>query len=156
MRRPGWDDIYMRFASVLSERSTCDRLKVGCVIVSEDNNKVLSLGYNGGPAKVSNGCLSSEPGKCGHLHAEINALIKLDYNDPCRKKAYVTTQPCYMCAVALVNAKVSEVIYQEAYRLTDGLKLLTDAGIAVRQYTPSSTYGDDEPDFSKTKEEETR
>lgn len=132
--RPSWDQVYMEFARHLAERSTCGRLKVGCVIVSSDNNKVLSLGYNGGPEKVSNDCLSDQPGQCGHLHAEINALIKLDYNDPVRKKVYVTTQPCYMCAVALVNAKVSEVVYREPYRLEDGLQLLRQAGISVRQF----------------------
>jgi dCMP deaminase len=132
--RPSWDEVWMGLATTLALRSTCDRLSVGCVIVTMDNQSVLGVGYNGGPKGISNECLSSEPGKCGHLHAEINALIKSDYSSPnAGKKMYVTNQPCYMCAVAIINANILEVIYKEPYRLVDGLELLQRAGIKVRK-----------------------
>lgn len=127
--RPSWDDVWMGLAKSLSLRSTCSRLQVGCVVVTADNQKVLGVGYNGGPKGISNECLSLEPGACGHLHAEVNALIKADYTSPTDKKMYVTTQPCYPCAVAIINANVKEVFYDKAYRLTDGLELLQKAGI---------------------------
>lgn len=79
--RPSFDDIYMRFTIDLARRSTCSRSRVGCIIVSEENDMPLSIGYNGGAKGEFNECLSSEPGKCGHLHAEINAIIKLNYRD---------------------------------------------------------------------------
>lgn len=138
MNRPSWDECWMSLAVALSHRSTCSRLHVGCVIVSADNARVLGVGYNGGPEGGFNDCLSDEPGKCGHLHAEINALIKTNATDrPAR--AYVTTQPCGQCAVALVNAHISEVIFRTPYRLTDGLEILNRARIKTRQFIMEDT-----------------
>ena len=136
--RPSFLSIYMEFARSLSRRSTCSRNKVGCVVVTEDFNRVLSVGYNGGPRGVFNDCLSEEPGKCGHLHAEINALIKRDYNDPARKIMLVTVLPCLLCSVAIVNAGISRVYYDKEYRLTDGLDVLQRAGIAVGPIEPNA------------------
>lgn len=129
--RPSWDEVWMDLATSLSLRSTCSRLQVGCVVVTADNQRVLGIGYNGGPKGISNECLSSEPGLCGHLHAEVNALIKADYTSTVPKKMYVTNQPCYQCAVAIVNADIREVVYRYPYRLTDGLELLEKAGVCL-------------------------
>lgn len=129
--RPSWDVVWMTLAETLGERSTCERLQVGCVVITEDNQRVLGVGYNGGPKGISNDCLSLEPGLCGHLHAEVNALIKADYTSPVKKKMYVTTQPCYQCAVAIINANIGEVVYLRPYRVTDGLELLERAGIKI-------------------------
>jgi dCMP deaminase len=131
--RPSWDDLWMRLAEDLARRSTCERLSVGCVVVSKDNTVVLGLGYNGGPMGLSNECLSLTPGNCGHLHAEINALIKTNYRDAASKKVYVTTEPCYGCAVALVNAGVREVVYRHEYRDHAGIGLLREAAVFVRK-----------------------
>lgn len=130
----------MRFAQLLARRSTCRRAQVGCVVVTEDNCRVLAVGYNGGAKGVFNDCLSDEPGKCGHLHSEINALIKLDHNDPAKKKLYTTTMPCLNCAVAIVNAGIHEVIYLTEYRLTEGVEILGRAGISVRKYSVDPIY----------------
>jgi dCMP deaminase len=132
--RPSFLSIYMQFAKLLSHRSTCSRNQVGCVVVTSDYNRVLSIGYNGGARGVFNECLSSEPGKCGHLHAEINALIKLDYNDPSKKIMLVTVMPCFSCSVAIVNAGMSEVLYAQEYRLTEGVELLKRSGINVSRF----------------------
>ena len=132
--RPNWDTIWMNFASDLALRSTCRRSSVGCVVVSTDNSTVLGLGYNGGPKGLNNDCLSDEPGKCGHLHAEINALLKANYRDAASRKAYLTLSPCLNCATALVNFGVEEVIYRDAYRDLSSLEVLRAAGIRVRQF----------------------
>lgn len=134
--RPDWDTIWMDFAGALALRSTCSRSSVGCVVVSTDNSTVLGLGYNGGPKGGNNACLSDEPGKCGHLHAEINALLKANYRDAAARKAYITLSPCLNCATALVNFGVEEVIYRDAYRDLSSLSVLTSAGIQVRQFDP--------------------
>lgn len=134
LSRPTFDQIYCNLASSLALRSTCSRLQVGCVIVSSDDERVLSIGYNGGAKGVFNDCLSQIPGQCGHAHAEINALVKLNYNDPCGKKLYVTTSPCFNCAVLIVNAGISEVIYIDEYRNREGLGLLEKAGIKTRKF----------------------
>lgn len=132
--RPAWVDIWIGLARQLSERSTCTRTRVGCVIVSADNQRVLAVGYNGGPRGIYNECLSSEPGKCGHLHAEINALIKCNTGDPAKKIMYTTLSPCYDCAIAIVNSGIYGVVYETQYRKTEGLDLLRKAGIFV--FTP--------------------
>lgn len=132
--RPSFDQIYIQMAILLAKRSTCSRSKVGCVIVSGDNSRVLSVGYNGGPKGLFNECQSEEPGKCAHLHAELNALLKLDYNDPSYKKMYVTMEPCQNCAIACINTGIKEIIYLNDYRLHDGILLLQRASIKTRQF----------------------
>lgn len=130
--RPSWDEVWSSFAMTISKRSIDPRFKVGAVIVTEDNTQVLSIGYNGDQAGGSNEVESLEPGQSGCIHAEINALIKLDYNNPKKKKMYVTLSPCKMCAKAIINAGINEVIYLEKYRDESGLMLLVDSNIAVR------------------------
>lgn len=133
--RPGWDEVWSSFAKIISMRSIDPRFKVGAVIVTEDNTQVLSVGYNGDQAGGSNEVESLEPGQSGCLHAEINALIKLDYNNPKKKKMYVTLSPCKMCAKAIVNANIFEVVYLEKYRDESGLNLLVNSGINVRSFS---------------------
>jgi len=132
--RPCWDEVWSSFALTISKRSIDPRFKVGAVIVTEDNTQVLSVGYNGDQAGGSNEVESLEPGQSGCIHAEINALIKLDYNNPKKKKMYVTLSPCKMCAKAIINAGISEVIYLEKYRDESGVQLIEKANVSVRPF----------------------
>jgi dCMP deaminase len=109
---------------------------VGAVVVSDDNTQVLAVGYNGNYAGGPNEVESETPGESGMLHAEINALLKLDYNNPKRKVMYVTLSPCRMCAKAIVNSGIDEVVYDEEYRDTSSLTILHDAGIRVSKFAP--------------------
>ena len=133
--RPNWDTIWLKFAHLISERSYDKRYKVGAVVVTDDNTQLLSLGYNGNYAGGPNIAESEEPGQSGFLHAEINALLKLDYNNPKRKKMYLTLSPCPMCAKAIVNAGVDEVIYFQEYRDLTGVKILRDSGVVTRSFS---------------------
>jgi len=130
--RPSWDSIWMEMARLISRRSYDPRHQVGTIVVTSDNSQVLSIGYNGnykgGPNEVESGV----PGESGMLHSEINALLKMDYNNPKRKVMYVTLSPCRMCAKAIVNAGISEVVYGSEYRDTSGLDLLRSVGVVVR------------------------
>ena len=132
--RPKWDEIWMDFAHNIAKRSYDPRFQVGAVIVTEDNCQVLAVGYNGNYSGGPNEAESEIPGESGMLHAEINALIKLDYNNPKKKNLYLTLSPCRMCAKAIVNAGIDEVVYREAYRDMSGVKLLQDCGIKVRAF----------------------
>ena len=132
--RPGWDEIWMDFAKNIAKRSYDPRFQVGAVIVTDDNCQVLAVGYNGNYAGGPNEAESEIPGESGMLHAEINAMIKLDYNNPKKKKLYLTLSPCRMCAKAIVNAGIQEVIYHEAYRDMSGVDLLNESGILVRAF----------------------
>ena len=138
MERPSWDSIWMGLAGHLALRSTCSRSSVGCVIVTLDNSTVLGVGYNGSAAGLPNECISDTPGACGHIHAEINALIKSTYQNAQQKKAYLTLSPCRSCAIALINFSISEVIFRDKYRDTAGLDLLAQAGIKTRQASADS------------------
>jgi len=131
--RPDWDNVWMRTAHIIAERSYDPRHQVGAVVVTQDNTQVLAVGYNGNYAGGPNEVESNSPGESGMIHAEINALLKMDYNNPKYKKLYVTLSPCRHCAKAMVNAGIDEVIYSEEYRDTSSIEILLDAGIKVRK-----------------------
>ena len=130
--RPPWDEVWMEFADSISRRSYDPRNQVGAVIVTEDNTQVLAIGYNGNYAGGPNEVESTIPGESGMIHAEINALLKMDYNNPKKKKMYVTLSPCRMCAKAIINAGIDEVYYMVEYRDTSGVDLLTSTGIKTK------------------------
>ena len=133
--RPSWDHIWMSFAHDISKRSLDAKHKVGAVIVNEDNTQVLAIGYNGDQKGGPNKRDSMQVGCSGFIHAEINALIKCDYNYPKKKKMYLTLSPCTVCAKAIVNAGISEVIYCSFYpNSEESIKILSDAGIVVRSF----------------------
>lgn len=132
--RPAWDEVWMKMAKIIAERSYDPRYQVGVVIVTGNNTQVLSVGYNGNYAGGPNEVESQTPGESGMIHAEINALLKMDYNSPHYKKMYVTLSPCRMCAKSIINAGIDEVIYNDKYRDESGLKMLESAGIIVRSF----------------------
>lgn len=134
MSRPTWDEIWMGVAHIIAGRSVDPRHKVGAAIVNAEGTQVLSVGYNGDYRGGPNTVESNLPGESGMIHAEINALIKLDYNYPQRKVMYLTLSPCRMCAKAIVNARINEVVYDVQYRDTTGLDILHDAGVKVRKF----------------------
>jgi dCMP deaminase len=117
----------------ISERSRDPRLKVGTVVVTEDNTTVLAIGYNGDQQGGTNQPDSLEPGKSGFIHAEANALIKMNFGDPRNKKMYLTHSPCPVCARMIVNAGIKKVIYCEEYRDEKGLEILKSSGIDVEK-----------------------
>lgn len=131
--RPSWDEVWMSMAKMIAKRSYDKRHQVGIVIAASDNTQVLSLGYNGNYSGGPNRAEFDDPGMSGFIHAEINALLKLDYNNPKKKVAYVTLSPCRHCAKCLINANINEVVFLEEYRDRSGVELLESAGIKVRQ-----------------------
>ena len=133
--RPSWDSIWMSVAKLISNRSVDPRRKVGAVIITFDNSQILSLGYNGNYTGGPNSVDSCEPGQSGFIHAEINAIIKLDYNNHKEKIMYVTTSPCDHCAKCIINAGITTVVYDEEYRNIDGLKTLKASGITVKRFS---------------------
>ncbi len=121
----------MAIARTVAARSYDPRLKVGAIVVSSDNTQMLSGGYNGNYAGGPNEHESSEPGQSGFIHAEINALIKLDFNFSKEKHMYLTHSPCRMCAKCIINAGIAQVVYGEAYRDPSGVDLLRIAGVSA-------------------------
>lgn len=118
--RKSWYEYFMEMAELVSERATCKRLKVGCILVKD--NRVISSGYNGSvsgmPHCIDEGC-DMQDGHCVRCnHAEINALLQ------CAKygistegtTAYITHYPCLACARALAQAGIKHVYYLHKYR----------------------------------------
>ncbi len=134
LSRPSWDEVWCAMAKIIAQRSYDPRHKVGVVIVTDDNTQVLSVGYNGNYSGGPNEVESTVPGESGMLHAEINSLLKMDYNNPKSKILYVTLSPCKMCAKAIINAGIKRVVYIEKYRCDAGLKILEQSGIETCQF----------------------
>ena len=133
MNRPTWDETWMGICRAIAQRSPDPDFKVGAIIITDDNTQMLSLGYNGDHAGGPNTRESDEPGCSGFLHAEINALIKCDFNNAKKKVMYITMLPCKMCSKAIINAGISQVVYGDEYRDNSGGLLLAKAGIWVRR-----------------------
>lgn len=126
-----WDDIWMRLAHDISTRSHDPRLKVGTVIVTEDNETVLAIGYNGDEKGGDNKPDSLEPGCTNFIHSEMNAIAKMNYSDPRPRKIYITHAPCAVCARLIINAKIQKVTYCYKYRSQQGIDILNKRGIQV-------------------------
>lgn len=124
----------MEVANAVSGRSYDPKLKVGAIIVSEDNTQMLSMGYNGNYKGGPHCHESPNPGESGFIHAEVNALVKCDYNFPKKKHMYVTHSPCRACSKLIINAEISKVIYLHPYREQSGLELMRQSGIEVVSY----------------------
>lgn len=131
IQRPSWAATWMSIAQAISRRSYDERLQVGAIIVSSDNTVMLGCGYNGNARGLPNVPESLEPGKSGFIHAELNAVIKADFNFPKEKHMYCTHSTCRMCAKAVINAGIKRFVYDELYRDESGLDVLRAGGVEV-------------------------
>ncbi|MCM1504094.1 MAG: dCMP deaminase family protein [Muribaculum sp.] len=127
------DKRYLRMARIWAENSYCVRRKVGAILVKDQ--MIISDGYNGTPAGFENVC-EDESGttKPYVLHAEANAITKVarSSNSSDGSTLYVTASPCVECSKLIIQAGIKRVVYNEAYRITDGLDLLNRAGVECR------------------------
>lgn len=134
--RPSWDEYFMATAVLISSRSNCERLHVGCVIVTagERRNRIVAAGYNGFLPGTPHVSRVREGHEQATVHAEQNAVA-----DAARRGssvegcvAYVTHFPCINCAKILAAAGIAEVRYRSDYA-NDPLvaPLLEDAGVKI-------------------------
>ena len=140
-----WDEYFMGIALLSGERSKDPNSQVGACIVSQDN-KILSIGYNGFPT----GCSDDEipwdregdfantkyPYVC---HSELNAILNYTGSTLKQSRIYVTLFPCNECAKAIIQSGIKEVIYMcDKYKDTDSVKvskkMLDMAGVKYTQY----------------------
>lgn len=116
VKRPTLEELMMRVAELMSSRSTCDRLQVGCVITDIGMTTIYSIGYNGNYRGGPNECDREDEGNCGCLHAEDNALVKLR-TETKNLLLFTTHSPCPACAKRIVNqGNIHSVFYGEMYR----------------------------------------
>ena len=133
-KKTALDYRYMRMARIWSENSYCQRRQVGALIVKD--KMIISDGYNGTPSGFENIC-EDEHGvtKPYVLHAEANAITKIarSGNNSEGSTLYVTDSPCIECAKLIIQAGIKRVVFNEIYRLTDGIELMRRAGIICEQ-----------------------
>jgi dCMP deaminase len=128
------DKRYIRMASIWAENSYCTRRQVGALIVKD--KMIISDGYNGTPSGFENICEDTNGvTKPYVLHAEANAITKVakSGNNSNDATLYVTASPCVECAKLIIQSGIKRVVYRDSYRLTDGIDLLTRAGVVVEQ-----------------------
>jgi dCMP deaminase len=117
--RPDWDSYFLKIAYAVSERSTCDRAFVGCVLVLD--KRILTTGFNGSPAGQPHceeiGHLMVEGHCVRTIHAEMNAIIQAALHGVSTKGStcYVTHFPCINCTKALINAGITRLVYSTSY-----------------------------------------
>jgi dCMP deaminase len=141
LARPSWDDYFMGITVQVARRSTCDRARVGAIIVKD--RRILTTGYNGSPAGLPH---CDEIGHLmvnGHcvrtLHAEQNAIIQAALHGVgvAGSTMYVTHQPCLTCAKMIINAGIRRVVYAGHYPDQDAQDFLLQAGVELLPH-PSS------------------
>lgn len=116
--RPDWNEYFLNIARTVSERSDCERDKVGAVVVN--GRRIRSTGYNGAPSGASgcrtcprrlSGCTpGSDYSNCVAVHAEANALLYCDRADLIDATLYITREPCTECTKLIRAAGVSKVV----------------------------------------------
>ena len=94
---------YMKLAIIEAKKAfKKDDVPIGCIIVK--NNKILSRGYN----KKENKNIATK-------HAEIVAIekackkLKTWHLDDCT--IYATLEPCMMCLGAILQSRISNIVY---------------------------------------------
>ena len=134
--RPSWDEYFMATAHLIASRSPCERLHVGCVIVTagERRNRLVAAGYNGYLPGTPHVSRLRDQHEQGTVHAEQNAIA-----DAARRGssvegcvAYVTHYPCINCAKILAAAGISLIKFHQDYHndlLVAGV--LGDAGVQL-------------------------
>ncbi|NOX17589.1 MAG: dCMP deaminase [Chlorobi bacterium] len=154
--RPSWDQYFLKMAMLVSERATCPRMHVGCVLVKD--KQILSTGYNGSlpgqPHCYDVGCMIVENHCIRTIHAEMNALIQCAAHGTSTNgaTAYVTNMPCTNCTKALIAAGVREVVVFSEYHNTKAEEFFEASNVKVRRLPmPEKLIDYDLESFSSAK-----
>ena len=126
MSRISWDEYFSKIVMTTSERSPCERLQVGCLLVND--NRIVSQGYNGFLPGCPHESIVRDNHEQATLHAEQNALMD------CAKRgvscngctAYITHYPCIICTRLLLAGGVKKIKYVNDYKNDDLVKKFTE------------------------------
>ena len=135
MNRLSWDQYFCKIAEVASERSPCERLQVGCVLVRE--NRIVAQGYNGFLPNCPHTSIVRNNHEQATVHAEQNAIADCAKRGvSCdRSVLYVTHYPCIICARIAFAAGIKEVVYINDYKNDDLVKIFADQlNIKIRKF----------------------
>lgn len=146
-----WDEYFMSVAHLSGMRSKDPHTQVGACIVSDDN-KILSMGYNGFP----NGCSDDDfpwerdgddyDTKYFYVtHSELNAILNYRGGSLEGTKLYVSLFPCNECAKAIIQAGIKTVVYDsDKYDRTPAnrasKRMFDAAGVVYKPYSRSGKH----------------
>lgn len=145
MTRMGWDEYFIGLMHAVSQRSTCDRGMVGCVVTK--SNRIVSTGYAGSPpglphcddvghqlretldeeGKISKHCVRT-------IHAEQNAIAQAARFGVSLEGTtfYIKMEPCYTCAKLIIAAGAKRVVCEKHYHAAkDSRDVLSKAGVEL-------------------------
>jgi dCMP deaminase len=129
-----WDDYFMSIALIASQRSPCERLKVGSVIVKD--GRLISMGYNGYISGAPHVSRVKDNHEQSIIHSEINAITDCAKRGASlsHSKIYITHYPCLHCFRAIAASNIKEIIYQQNYNNDEMVVTLAkDSDIVIRQ-----------------------
>ena len=126
MSRPSWDEYFKEIVQITSKRSSCERLKVGCLLVKD--NRIISQGYNGFLSGAPHESIVRDNHEQATVHAEQNAVAD------CAKRgvsclgstAYITHYPCINCMKILCASGIKDIRYIDNYRNDEIVKKISD------------------------------
>ena len=149
-----WDSFFMALAFISSQRSKDPNTQVGCAI-ADNNNIVLSLGYNGLPR----GCNDDEYpwNRDGEnelnkkyyyiVHSEENAILNAKGKDLSNSKIYVMYFPCNECTKSIIQSGIKEIIYYYSYdygnhkpEVEASKRMLDSSGVKYSQYQKNGEF----------------
>ncbi len=140
-----WDEYFMGVALLSGMRSKDPNSQVGACIVSEDN-KILSMGYNGFPQGCSDDdfpwAREGDPldNKYFYVtHSELNAILNYRGGSLEGARLYVTLFPCNECAKAIIQCGIKSIVYDSDKYATlpstiASRRMLDAAGVSYRKY----------------------
>ena len=141
-----WDEYFMGVATLSGMRSKDPHTQVGACIVSDDN-KILSMGYNGLPKGCSDDEFpwnrdNEDPYKNKYFyttHSELNAILNYRGGSLDGSKMYVTLFPCNECAKAIIQAGIKTIVYDDdKYKCQPNViaskRMLDAAGVRYYRY----------------------
>lgn len=145
-----WDDTFIFMTALAARRSKDPSTQVGACIVDEDN-RIVSIGYNGFPRNCSDdslpwGRVAADPLDTKYpyvVHAEANALLNTRASVR-GARLYVGLFPCNDCAKLIIQSGIVEVVYasdkyRDAMPFIAARRLFSLAGVKTRFHAPAET-----------------
>ena len=129
-----WDDYFMSIALLASQRSPCNRLQVGSVIVKDD--RLISMGYNGFIPGAPHISRVKDNHEQSIIHSEINAITDCAKRGTSlsNAKIYVTHYPCINCFRSIAASNIKEIVFLNDYKNDETVaQLAEDASIMIRK-----------------------
>lgn len=124
-----WDQYFLEVVKTISTRSTCNRGKIGCLIVKDDR-RIVVTGYAGSPPGFPH---CSEAGhqfqevvqKGGATKQHCIRTVHAEQNAICQAAKYgisleggtlyCTMEPCRVCALLIVSVGIKRVVAANRY-----------------------------------------